>query len=65
MLALVVAIFMVCWLPYHLYHSFLETMLAGIPFLNRFITNIYLGVYWLAMSSCAYNPIIYCYSNAR
>ncbi|GMS89328.1 hypothetical protein PENTCL1PPCAC_11503 [Pristionchus entomophagus] len=58
MVALMVAVFMICWFPYHGYHTFSE------------IFNIesgiwYTFVYWLAMAPCAANPIIYCYSNKR
>uniref|UniRef100_A0A914YA50 G-protein coupled receptors family 1 profile domain-containing protein n=1 Tax=Panagrolaimus superbus TaxID=310955 RepID=A0A914YA50_9BILA len=61
MLGLVVAIFMICWAPYQLYHLFLERLL------NDFIiaSYTYMVFYWMAMSACVYNPIIYCYFNVR
>lgn len=57
MLALVVVIFMVCWLPYQLYHISALFDQGG--------AHLYLVFYWLAMSACMYNPIIYCVFNAR
>ncbi|CAJ0580819.1 unnamed protein product, partial [Mesorhabditis spiculigera] len=62
MLALMVAIFMICWAPYHFYHTFMPLVSGEI---KAIFYSIYVGIYWLAMSSCAYNPIIYCYANAR
>ncbi|ETN76303.1 hypothetical protein NECAME_11758 [Necator americanus] len=64
MLALMVVTFMFCWLPYHLYHTFeLNTLMAfENPNIGKYI---YLGIYWVAMSSSAYNPIIYCFANER
>ncbi|CAJ0942161.1 unnamed protein product, partial [Mesorhabditis belari] len=64
MLALMVATFMICWAPYHFYHTFLSLNIFSEDLRNFFHAS-YVGVYWLAMSSCAYNPIIYCYANAR
>ena len=29
------------------------------------IQDIYLSIYWLAMSNSMYNPMIYCYMNQR
>ncbi|CAD5214774.1 unnamed protein product [Bursaphelenchus okinawaensis] len=63
MLALVVIIFMVCWLPYQLYHMFPDFFMAKDD--TNFGTYCYLFFYWLAMSACMYNPIIYCVFNAR
>ncbi|CAB3402111.1 unnamed protein product [Caenorhabditis bovis] len=61
MLALMVFAFMFCWLPYHLYHTFeLSNFIAGPN-----AKYIYLAIYWVAMSSSAYNPIIYCFANER
>uniref|UniRef100_F1L5K6 G-protein coupled receptor tkr-1 n=1 Tax=Ascaris suum TaxID=6253 RepID=F1L5K6_ASCSU len=61
MLALVVGIFMVCWLPYQLYHAVLERLITDF----EFASYSYMVFYWLAMSASAYNPFIYCYANAR
>ncbi|CAD5221158.1 unnamed protein product [Bursaphelenchus xylophilus] len=63
MLALVVIIFMVCWLPYQLYHMFPEFFMGKDD--TNFGTYRYLFFYWLAMSACMYNPIIYCVFSAR
>ncbi|KAG8519402.1 Neuromedin-K receptor [Galemys pyrenaicus] len=63
MMIVVVATFAVCWLPYHVY--FVVT--AVYQQLNRWkhIQQVYLGSFWLAMSSSMYNPIIYCCLNKR
>ncbi|XP_037365507.1 neuromedin-K receptor [Talpa occidentalis] len=63
MMIVVVATFAVCWLPYHIY--FIVT--AIYQQLNRWkhIQQVYLGSFWLAMSSSMYNPIIYCCLNKR
>ncbi|CAD6195932.1 unnamed protein product [Caenorhabditis auriculariae] len=60
MLALMVLTFMFCWLPYNLYHTFFNNW-----FSVQNSKYIYLGIYWIAMSSSAYNPIIYCFANER
>ncbi|VDM95545.1 unnamed protein product [Thelazia callipaeda] len=61
MLAVVVTIFMVCWLPYQLYHALLERMIQDFDIAS----NSYMIFYWLAMSASVYNPFIYCYTNGR
>ncbi len=61
MLALIVAMFLVLWTPYQLYHVVLEEYITDF----KMVTYIYVIMYWLAMSSCVYNPLIYCYFNAR
>ena len=63
MMMMVVLIFIVCWLPYHTYF-----ITANInPDINNshYIQEIYLMIYWLAMSNSMYNPMIYCYMNQR
>ncbi|XP_029870657.1 neuromedin-K receptor isoform X1 [Aquila chrysaetos chrysaetos] len=63
MMIVVVLTFAICWLPYHIYF-----MVTGIyQQLNRwkYIQQIYLASFWLAMSSTMYNPIIYCCLNKR
>ncbi|MBN3274530.1 NK3R protein, partial [Polyodon spathula] len=63
MMIIVVVTFAICWLPYHIYF-----ILTGIyPHWNRwkYIQQVYLSIFWLAMSSTMYNPIIYCCLNSR
>ncbi|XP_008826031.1 substance-K receptor [Nannospalax galili] len=62
-MVLVVVTFAVCWLPYHLYFilgSFQEDI-----YYHKFIQQVYLALFWLAMSSTMYNPVIYCCLNHR
>lgn len=63
MFIIVVAIFGVCWLPYHLFFVYAYHN-------NRLISadqvqNIYLAIYWLAMSNAMVNPLIYYWMNGR
>ncbi|XP_058055657.1 tachykinin-like peptides receptor 99D [Anopheles bellator] len=63
MMMIVVIIFAVCWLPFHFY--FIIT--SYYPDLTKkpYIQEVYLAIYWLAMSNSMYNPIIYCWMNSR
>jgi hypothetical protein len=63
MMMVVVIIFAVCWLPYHLYFI----VISYFPEItsSTYIQETYLAIYWLAMSNSMYNPIIYCWMNAR
>ncbi|KFB37654.1 AGAP001592-PB-like protein [Anopheles sinensis] len=63
MMMIVVIIFAVCWLPFQIY--FIIT--SCYPELTKkpYIQEVYLGIYWLAMSNSMYNPIIYCWMNSR
>lgn len=64
MLGLVVAVFMICWFPYQLYHAVFDELFERFnEFKAAYYT--YLISYWLAMSAAAYNPFIYCLSNNR
>ncbi|CAG2170480.1 unnamed protein product, partial [Oppiella nova] len=63
MLMVVVAIFAICWLPYHLYFLYTYKFPEVVHF--PFIQHIYLGIYWLAMSNSMYNWMIYCWMNKR
>jgi len=62
MLIVVVVIFAVCWLPQHVY--FLITNFCS-PHMTPHVQHIYLVIYWIAMSNSMYNPIMYCWMNAR
>uniref|UniRef100_A0A8C0JF09 Tachykinin receptor 2 n=1 Tax=Chelonoidis abingdonii TaxID=106734 RepID=A0A8C0JF09_CHEAB len=60
---IIVITFAVCWLPYHLYFilgSFREDI-----YQQKYIRQVYLAVFLLAMSTTMYNPIIYCCLNHR
>uniref|UniRef100_A0A8C8Z1U3 Substance-K receptor n=1 Tax=Prolemur simus TaxID=1328070 RepID=A0A8C8Z1U3_PROSS len=62
-MVLVVVTFAVCWLPYHLY--FILGSFQKDIYCHKFIQQVYLALFWLAMSSTMYNPIIYCCLNRR
>uniref|UniRef100_A0A8C9CS53 Substance-K receptor n=2 Tax=Phocoena sinus TaxID=42100 RepID=A0A8C9CS53_PHOSS len=62
-MVLVVVTFAICWLPYHLFFilgSFQEDI-----YCHKFIQQVYLALFWLAMSSTMYNPITSCCLNHR
>ncbi|XP_015784551.1 tachykinin-like peptides receptor 86C [Tetranychus urticae] len=63
MLISVVFIFVICWLPYHIYFL----IVFHFPKISHYknIQNIYLAIYWLAMSNSIYNPVIYYKMNGR
>ncbi|CAH2241870.1 jg16258 [Pararge aegeria aegeria] len=63
MMIVVVVIFAVCWLPFHVY--FVVTSYYPSVVNYPYIQEIYLGIYWLAMSNSMYNPIIYCWMNSK
>ncbi|XP_031829539.1 tachykinin-like peptides receptor 99D isoform X2 [Nomia melanderi] len=63
MMIVVVVIFAVCWLPFHVY--FIITSYLPEITNEPYIQEVYLGIYWLAMSNSMYNPIIYCWMNSR
>ncbi|OAD61850.1 Neuropeptide Y receptor [Eufriesea mexicana] len=63
MMVTVVIVFTVCWLPFNILNLLTdnnETLIswAGFPF-------VWMVVHWLAMSHSCYNPVIYCWMNAR
>jgi tachykinin-like receptor len=63
MMIVVVSIFAVCWLPFHIYFI----LASFVPQITetKYIQEVYLAIYWLAMSNSMYNPIIYCWMNSR
>ncbi|KAK6645153.1 Tachykinin-like peptides receptor 99D [Polyplax serrata] len=63
MMIVVVVIFMLCWLPFHIY--FILTSHFPEVTQTSYIKEVFLAIYWLAMSNAMYNPIIYCWMNSR
>ncbi|XP_053167444.1 substance-K receptor [Hemicordylus capensis] len=59
----VVITFAVCWFPYHLF--FLLGSMQKDIYKQKYIQQVYLAVFLLAMSSAMYSPIIYCCLNQR
>ena len=61
MLIVVILVFVLCWLPLNLYHILTDFH----PDRNRFSYNstAFLACHWVAISSCCYNPFIYCWFN--
>ncbi|XP_034487365.1 tachykinin-like peptides receptor 99D [Drosophila innubila] len=63
MMIVVVLIFGFCWLPFHSYFIITSCYPAIVE--APYIQELYLVIYWLAMSNSMYNPIIYCWMNSR
>nr|XP_056706492.1 substance-K receptor [Euleptes europaea] len=59
----VVITFAISWFPYHIFFI-LNCFWADI-YEKKYIQQVYLAVFLLAMSSTMYNPIIYCCLNQR
>lgn len=61
MLAIVVGVFSICWLPLNVYHIYTDF------FNSSYIMpqNLFLVCHWIAMSSVCYNPFIYFWLNRR
>ncbi|XP_037083938.1 tachykinin-like peptides receptor 99D [Pollicipes pollicipes] len=63
MMIVLVVIFAVCWLPYQVYFL----VIPAFPELTQqpIVQEVFLGIYWLAMSNSMYNPLIYYWMNSR
>ncbi|XP_038104077.1 RYamide receptor isoform X3 [Culex quinquefasciatus] len=59
MMVTVVIVFTICWFPF----NFL--MVVDVDPGWYLLPYIWFAFHWLAMSHSCYNPIIYCYMNAR
>ena len=66
MLIVVTVLFALSYLPTHIFH-FLMFYTKVIPQQKNtcYSSTFYMLCYWLGISSCAYNPFIYCYFNAE
>ncbi|KAI8045375.1 hypothetical protein M5D96_001555 [Drosophila gunungcola] len=62
MMLTVVIVFTSCWLPFNILQLLLndEEFAHWVP-----LPYVWFAFHWLAMSHSCYNPIIYCYMNAR
>ncbi|CAK9799551.1 RYamide receptor [Anthophora quadrimaculata] len=63
MMVTVVIVFTICWLPFNILNLLMdnnETLgsWSGLPF-------VWMVLHWLAMSHSCYNPVIYCWMNAK
>ncbi|XP_031829058.1 RYamide receptor isoform X2 [Nomia melanderi] len=63
MMVTVVIVFTICWLPFNILNLIMDNNASlvkwsGLPFL-------WMALHWLAMSHSCYNPVIYCWMNAR
>ena len=63
MLVVLIVIFGVCWLPYHVYflYSYHFPEIRSLPY----IQHVFLGFYWCAMAHSMVNPIVYYFMNPR
>jgi tachykinin receptor 3 len=63
MFVVIVTIFAVCWLPYHLFfiYSYHNISMTS----TSYVQHLYLGFYFLAMANSSVNPCIYYYMNER
>ncbi|XP_029038588.1 RYamide receptor-like isoform X2 [Osmia bicornis bicornis] len=63
MMVTVVIVFTICWLPFNILMLIMDNNealnnWAGLPL-------VWMALHWLAMSHSCYNPVIYCWMNAR
>ncbi|KAK2145260.1 hypothetical protein NP493_3991g00002 [Ridgeia piscesae] len=67
MLAVVVLLFGLCWLPLHVFILLIdfhpELIIYSTPEQEKFFIAIYYCVHWLAMSNSFVNPIVYGFLN--
>ena len=63
MLVVLIVIFGVCWLPYHVYflYSYHYPDVRSLPY----IQHVFLGFYWCAMAHSMVNPIVYYFMNPK
>ena len=63
MMITVVIIYAMCWLPLHTITIIGDRQpeIYSHPYMNA----VWICCHWLAMSSCCYNPIVYCWMNSK
>ncbi|GAB0086197.1 tachykinin-like peptides receptor 99D [Sergentomyia squamirostris] len=63
MFIIIVTIFGICWLPYHLFfiYAYHNNQVTS----TSYVQQMYLAFYWLAMSNAMVNPLIYYWMNGR
>ncbi|XP_055681896.1 tachykinin-like peptides receptor 86C [Lutzomyia longipalpis] len=63
MFIIIVTIFAICWLPYHLFfvYAYHNNQVTS----TSYVQQMYLAFYWLAMSNAMVNPLIYYWMNGR
>ena len=62
MLVIVVALFAVCWLPYHILFLYMD---FGQPEMTYVLVSVILSTQWLIYSNSACNPIAYAVFNTN
>ena len=60
MLATIVLLFGVCWLPLH---SFIIIITFNPTAFGRIANEVYFGVHWLSMANSFVNPVVYGFMN--
>ena len=64
MMITVVIIYAIFWLPLHVITMLFDDKDSPIWGLS-FARYLWIACYWLAMSTCCYNPIVYCWMNTK
>ncbi|XP_014217365.1 RYamide receptor, partial [Copidosoma floridanum] len=64
MMLAVVLVFSLCWLPFNILNYLMDKNIGGIMHWDG-LSYTWVVLHWLSMSHSCYNPIIYCWMNAR